>query len=204
MSDFKHNLIYLIGFIFLIFGILAIVNTIAHIDEGLAPILWFSYIGLIVLAIGCFRHDSSLIASQLCILAIPYLFWNIDFFTYLFTGNSLWGIVDYFFNEGDLLGKLISLQHIFNVPLSLFAIYIIKLKRNDFWKISFFEIFVLFFASRWFTTPMQNVNCVYHNCANFDFEIWYPFQWFLGYFVMISITSIILIKIFRRNSSEKH
>lgn len=194
----NRKIVFTIGLIFLIFGISAIVNTLIHVDRGIAPILWFSYIGLIVLSIGCFRRDSSLIASQLCILVIPYIIWNIDFFAYLFSGASIWGTADYIFSSGALFGKIISLQHIFNIPLSLFAVYLIGLKRNDFWKISLFEIVILFFVSRWFTTPLQNVNCVYHNCASFDFGIWYPLQWFLAYGVMIGLTSFILVKLFKK------
>lgn len=198
--NYRHNelIVQIIGFIFFIFGICAIFNTIFNLNEGLAPILWFSYIGLILLSIGCFRRDSSLIASQLCILTIPYVIWNIDFFTYLFSGSSIWGTVDYFFTSGALFGKIISLQHVFNIPLSLYAIYLIGLKNNDFWKISLFEVIILFIASRWFTTPQQNVNCVYHNCASFDFGIWYPLQWLLGYVVMIGLTWSFLVRVFKK------
>ncbi len=202
MDDWKKFILYGIGFIFLVFGLAAIANTLLHLDAGLAPILWFSYIGLIVLAIGCFRRDGSLIASQLCILAIPYIVWNIDFFTYLFSGSSVWKTADYIFTSGALFGRIISLQHIFNIPLSLFALYLTGLARKDFWKISISEVVILFFASRLFTDPMQNVNCVYHNCATFDLGIWYPLQWFLAYAVMIGITSFVLIKAFRLNSHK--
>ncbi len=200
VAEMNGKIVFSIGIIFLVFGIAAILNTLFHLDEGLAPILWFSYIGLIVLAIGCFRRDSSLIASQLCIIFVPYIVWNIDFFSYLFSGSSLWGTADYLFLPGDLFGKIISLQHIFNIPLSLFALYLVGLKRYDFWKISFAEIIILFFVSRFFTTSVQNVNCVYHNCASFDFGIWYPLQWFLGYGVMIALTSFTLIKLFKKKS----
>ena len=197
MNDrIKKLTVYFIGFLLLVFGIGAIVNTLVHVDEGLAPILWFSYIGLIVLAIGCFRHDGSLIASQLCILVIPYIIWNIDFFTYLFSGASVWGTADYIFAQGALFGKIISLQHIFNIPLSLLALFSVGLKRRDFWKISVFEIVVLFFVSRWFTDYEQNVNCVYHNCASFDLGLWYPFEWFAAYALMIFIMWWILTRIF--------
>ena len=191
----KKRAIYFIGSLFLIFGIAAIVNTIIYVNDGLAPILWFSYIGLIVLAIGCFRRSGELIASQLCILVIPYIIWNIDFFAYLFNGVSVWGTADYIFASGALFGKIISLQHIFNIPLSLFVLYLIGLKRRDFWKISVVEVVILFFVSRLATTPEQNVNCVYHNCASFDFGIWYPLEWFLVYGVMIALTSFLLNKI---------
>lgn len=192
----NRRIVYLIGAVLLAFGIAAVVNTIVYVNEGLAPILWFSYIGLIVLAIGCFRRSGELIASQLCILTIPYIIWNIDFFVYLFNGASVWGTADYIFADGALIGKIISLQHIFNIPLSLFVLYLVDLKRRDFWKISFIEIIILFFVSRLFTSYNQNVNCVYHNCASFDFGIWYPLQWFLAYAIMISLTSWVLIKLF--------
>ncbi len=196
----KFDIVFFIGLIFLIFGVAAITNTLFYLNEGLAPILWFSYIGLIVLAIGCFCRNGELIASQLCILTIPYIFWNIDFFIYLFSGASIWGTADYIFLEGSLVGKLISLQHIFNIPLSFLALSLIGLKRCDFWKISFFEIFILFFVSRWLTNPLQNVNCVYHNCATFDLGLWYPLQWFLVYGFTILLTFLVLTKIFCRNN----
>jgi len=202
MADWNKIVVFIIGILFFVFGIAAIVNTLRHVNEGLAPILWFSYIGLIVLAIGCFKRDGSLIASQLCILIIPYIIWNVDFFTYLFTGMSVWGTADYIFASGALFGKVISLQHIFNMPLSLFVLYLIGLKRKDFWKISAFEIVILFFVSRLFTDYERNVNCVYHNCASFDFGIWYPLQWFLAYAVMIGLTSWVLVKLFGANSHK--
>jgi hypothetical protein len=192
----KFDKIFFIGLIFLFFGISAIVNTLLHLDEGLAPILWFSYIGLILLSIGCFARNSSLIASQLCIIFVPYLIWNVDFISYLFFGSSIWGTVDYIFATGDLFGKIISLQHVFNIPLSLYSIYLLGLRIKDFWKISIFEISMLFFVSRLFTNYEQNVNCVYHNCATFDFGIWYPLQWFLAYAVMIGLTRLILVRLF--------
>ncbi len=199
----KLDAVFLIGLIFLIFGVAAISNTLFHLDEGLAPILWFSYIGLIVLAIGCFRRNGELIASQLCILTIPYVFWNIDFFTHLFSGASVWGTADYIFLEGDLLGKIISIQHIFNIPLSFLALWLIGLKRRDFWKISFVEMVILFFVSRLFTDYEQNVNCVYHNCATFDLGIWYPLQWFLVYGLTILVTFWILKCIFYKNRNNQ-
>ncbi len=199
----KFDAVFFIGLIFFVFGIAAISNTLFHIDEGLAPILWFSYIGLILLAVGCFRRNGELIASQLCILTIPYLFWNVDFFTYLFSGASVWGTADYIFLEGALIGKIISLQHVFNIPLSLLALSLIGLKRLDFWKISFAEMVILFFVSRFFTSYDQNVNCVYHNCATFDLGLWYPLQWFLVYGITIFITWFVLIKIFYKNRNNK-
>jgi hypothetical protein len=184
-----------IGSVFLVWGISAILHTL-FFGNGLAPILWFSYIGLIVLAIGCFRRDGDLIASQLCIIFIPYLVWNVDFFSHLFTGESVWGTADYFFKSGPLLGKIITLQHVFNLPLSFYALRRVGLRTTKFWLISVLEITVLFFITRFVTTSAQNVNCVFHNCATFDFGLWYPLQWFLAQGLMIALTSWGLTRVY--------
>ncbi len=194
----KKLVVRIIGLIFLVFGIASIINTILNLEQGLAPILWFSYIGLILLAIGVLRNDSFLIASQICILGIPYIFWNIDFFYYLFAGHSLFNIVDYFFASGPIIGKIISAQHLFNIPLSLFALYLIGMDRKDAWKLSFIELVVIFFISRIVTNFEQNVNCVFRSCSNIDFGFYYPLQWFLVYFVMVLASNWIIAKWFYR------
>lgn len=75
----KNIILNLIGILYIILGIGAIINTI-YLELGLAPILWFSYIGIILIGIGVLSKNHLLILSQLNILIIPYLFWNIDFF----------------------------------------------------------------------------------------------------------------------------
>ena len=195
----KNNILNVIGVLFLIFGVAAILNTILNAELGLAPILWMSYIGLILLGIGILRKNSYLIASQVNILLIPYIFWNIDFYYYLINGNSLFAIVDYVFTSGPLLGKIITSQHLFNIPLSLYCLYLIKLKKSDAWKISFFQIAAVFFVTRLVTMPEENVNCVFRNCANFDFGIYYPIEWFTAYFLMALITNFAIsrFRVFR-------
>ncbi|MEK6836726.1 MAG: hypothetical protein AABX94_03605, partial [Nanoarchaeota archaeon] len=151
-------IINIIGIIFLVFGIAAIINTILNIEKGFAPILWLSYVCLILLAIGILKKDSSLIASQIAIIGIPYIIWNIDFFYNLISGNSLLGITDYLFKSNNIIDKIISLQHIFNLPLSLIALHLIKLKRTDFWIIGTIQITIVFLISRLTTTYKENVN----------------------------------------------
>lgn len=192
----KKIILNLIGYIFLIWGLAAIIDNILKVDTGIAPVLWISYVCLIVIAIGILKRDSSLIASQVAILAIPYMFWNVDFFYQIFTKSGLWGITDYFFSPGSLTGKIIPLQHIFNVPLSLYCIHLIGLKKSNFWIISVVQITVTFIISRIVTNYEQNVNCVYRNCANFDLGLPYIIEWFAAYILMISLTSWFIKKFF--------
>lgn len=190
--------INLIGTILFIWGIAAIIDNILKVKEGIAPVLWMSYICLLLLGIGILRKDSFLVASQIAIIGIPYLFWNIDFFHRLITKETLFGITDYFFTPGPLSGKIIALQHIFNVPLSLYAMHLIGLKKSSFWIVSFIQVSLVFLISRLVTDYEKNVNCVYHNCANFTFGLPHIAEWFIAQALMISITSWFLVKIFKK------
>ena len=185
-----------IGIIFLFFGIGAIFNTI-YLESGVAPILWMCYICMILLGIGSLRRDSFLIVSQLNLLAIPLLFWNIDFFYRLFSGHTVFGIVDYFFVSGPIFGKIISSQHLITLPLALFALWLIKLKKREAWKISLFQIVIVYLASRLTTNPIQNVNCVFHSCSNLTINFLpYWINWFAGYVIMIFATQWVIWKFF--------
>jgi len=192
----NKNITKFLGILFIIWGVASIIDGVIEARWGAASILWLSYVALLVIGIGILRRDSSLIASQIAIIGIPYVLWNIDFFYNLFTQKSLWGITDYFFTQGPLISKIIPLQHVFNIPLSLYAIYLIGLKRKDFWRISIMEIAILFVITRLATTYDENVNCIYHNCANFDLGIFYPIEWFAALIIVIFVTRSILIKCF--------
>src|SRR3989344_9685731 len=128
----------LIGFFLVFLGILAFYNGFNSV--GLSGILWFSYTALFLIGIGILTRNSYLIASQLNIILIPYIFWNIDFFYVLLTGNTLWGVTNYFFTSRPTIAQMITLQHLITIPVSLLAIYFIKLKRKDFWKLSAIQV----------------------------------------------------------------
>ncbi len=187
----KDLFLKVIGVLYLIWGVASVMNTIFG-NTGLAPILWMSYIGMFLLGIGILRRDSFLIASQINILAIPYLLWTIDFFYALINGVTLFNIVDYFFVPGPLIGKIIGLQHLVTIPISLYAIYLIGLKRKDAWKLSFVQLVIVFFATLLLTSPDSNVNCVFETCTNFDFGVYYPLEWFVSYFLMVLITGFLV------------
>ncbi len=195
MKDKTKNIfLTVIGIIYIVLGIIVSYNAIKYIET--AGILWFSYIAFFLIGFGILTRNSYLIASQLTIILIPYIVWNIDFFYILITSNSLWGITDYFFSPNPTLFRLITLQHIFTIPISLFSIYLIKLKRRDFWKFSFAQIIIFFFIIRVVSTREENINCVFENCFPLQIlDTFYPLSWFLSYIVMISLTTLFLNKV---------
>jgi hypothetical protein len=200
----KKIFLRIIGIFYLVIGVSAIINTISQNTKhelGLAPILWFSYIGMILLGIGVLKRDSMLVLSQLNILGIPYLFWNFDFYYQLFSGKTLLGIAEYVFVPGPIIGKIITSQHLITIPLALVAIYLIGLKRKDAWKLSFIQLIIVFFITRFATSPVENVNCVYKNCANFNFGFLpYWVEWFVAMFLLVYVTNWIVVKIFYKKN----
>ena len=193
-NTFAKNIIKILGVIYVILGITAFYNAIRYTET--AGILWFSYVAFFLIGIGLLTRSSYLIASQLNIIFIPYIFWNIDFFYVLLTGNSLWGITDYFFTARQTLAQLISLQHLFTIPISLIAVYLIKLKRKDFWKFSAIQVAIFFFLVRIFSSQEENINCVFINCTPFQIVPGpYALSWFVSYGIMIALATFFLTKI---------
>ena len=85
----------------------------------------------------------------------------------LFTDRTLFGITNYLFEGGlNSVGGFVTLQHIYILPLSVYAIYRIGLKSKMIWIASFLEMVVFYFLSLFFTDPLRNTNCVFESCIN--------------------------------------
>ena len=191
-KNYIQKILPVAGVLFLVLGIFAYYNGFQN--SGLAGVLWFSYTALFLIGIGILTRNSYLIGSQINIIFIPYIVWNIDFFYVLITSGSLWGITNYFFASRPILSQMITLQHLFIIPVSLVSLYFIKLKRNDFWKLSLIGVLISFLLIK-IINPAENINCVFENCLPFQITlIPYPFVWFLTYIAMIFLTNFLLIK----------
>lgn len=192
----------ILGIIPLILGILAVLNSLYL--KNPTQILWMCYISLIVMGIGILSRKSAVIMSQVYILAIPLLAWDVDFLYRLAAGASLWGISDYFFvNKAITLGKIISLQHLVTIPMSIYAVYLIGLKKKGAWKWSFAQIILVYFVISVFFPPESNINCVFEPCVNFSLGIPYSLSWFLVSFSMTALSVLVLNGFFFRKFKFK-
>jgi len=193
----KHENIILkvIGILFIAFGISAYVNSLQYGTPG--QVFWFCYFALVFIGIGILIKKSSIVLTQLNIVTIPLLIWIIDFFYVLITKGTLFGITNYFFIGGPIAGKIISLQHIFTIPLAIFSLYLLKIKREDLWKFSFIEMALIFVISKLFTAEEYNINCVYRNCMNFSLgPLWFhPYLWLISAFLLVFITNRIFMSL---------
>jgi len=188
----KELTLNIIGWTFFIFGIVAFFNS-AYLLGNYSQVLWFCYLALLMMGIGILKRSSYIVMAQIYILFIPVLVWNIDFFYHLFFSQPLWGITDYFFIYNDIsLGKIVSFQHFFSLPLALYSVYLMKRKRFDEWKLSIVEITILFVITKLFTDPIENINCVFRQCVDLYIGLPYHITWFILYFLVIGIMVIIL------------
>jgi hypothetical protein len=177
ISPVSKVLLILIGLLFIIVGITAIVNSI--IDNKPFQILWICYTSLIVIGIGILKRKPTLLVTQLNILAIPFLIWGLDFFYILITNKPLWGITNYFFEIGRTLPKLVSLQHLFTLPLSLYVLSVTKINNSKTIIYSVVQLVLIFLISILATPQVENINCVFESCMTIvKTTKLYPFIWF--------------------------
>ena len=198
-------LFWLFGAYLILIGVLAFVNAFMHLDSAIP--LWFSYIAVFLIGIGVITKNSDLIAIQANILFIPYIFWDIDFFYQLATGNTLWGITDYFFIIGwmNSLGNFITLEHIYIIPVALGFIYLLGMKRKDLWKFSFLEIAIIFLITFFFSSKDMNANCVFESCINFISlgSPYYQIFWFFSVFLMVFLANSLLVFLMKKANKLK-
>jgi len=200
MVNKKRDIIFKIfGIYFIILAILAVINAFLH-PETASP-LWFCYIAVLFIGIGILLKKSEFIITQINIMAIPLILWNIDFFYQLITKKQLWGITDYFFATGWMgsLGNFITLQHLYVLPVGLVFIYLLGISKKNLWKWSFLEVVLVFIASSVFSVYEENVNCAFKSCINFITlgSPYYQILWFFSVFLMVFLTNRFLIYIFK-------
>ena len=190
----KNKILNVISIIFMVF-LAGIIFNIFYYKEYHA-VLWICYTAILLIIVGIMRRNSSLILSQVIILAIPDLFWIIDFFAILLTGNSPFALSVYVFQDNPFIKKFIAMQHLFTVPLALYAFILINKKPSKYTPlVSLIEVSLFFFITRAFI--QQNINCVYQSCANFSWGSYYPMTWFVTYFSIIILAYLILFFVFR-------
>lgn len=193
----KDKIMFVLGIVYISLGILNLFNAVYYQHQS--DMIWFCSIGLLLIGIGLFARNKELIQSQVYILFIPNLIWTIDFLSYLFRGHSLFGMIDYFFIPGPYLPKLVSLQHVFTLPLIIFLLYNNKFTKNKIWIISYAEWLAVFILARAFTSPEENINYVYHFGGQLSgIQIpnnIYPVAWIIVGFIMIYATHLLIVKL---------
>lgn len=187
MRSKNEILLDLIGVLFLVWGLLSIYNSL-FIFNNPSQIIWFCYIGLNLIGLGILTRNTVLILSQFYILFLPLIIWSLDFIYRLISNKPLFGITDYLFaNQTVNLGTLLSLQHLFTIPLIVYVLHLMIIKKNGALTISFIQITLIYIIGVLFSVRGKNVNCIFEPCFVLPFNIgdYYIFLWFSSYVLMI-------------------
>lgn len=200
------NAVKIIGILFILWGCAAITKSIYF--GRYEQILWACWIGLIISGIGMIRRNISLVGSQLNILAIPWLVWSIDFLYVLITGDTWLGITNYVFDDIPLIDTIITMAHLFVLPLSLYAYYKLPLTSKNAWKLSIVHLALLFTLTVSLTnyTPDNKINCIYNACIPLPSVAPQPAQWIVLATALTLATHFMLISthsLLRKKSLQK-
>jgi hypothetical protein len=160
-------------------------------------LLWICYTALPLTIIGILLKKPNLILTQLFIIMVPDLLWIADFIGIILTGNSFLGISKYVFDSGSFFKKIVTLQHLYTVPLAILSLGILKINKIkiNLLLISFCELMIFFTIG--FMLPSQiGINCLpaSTSCTSFIFPaaIPYPLIWIIIEFSFATISYFIL------------
>lgn len=155
----------------------------------LGNFLWFSDVALFLILIGTWLESAFLMSIVLVMTFFMELFWNIDFFYTLITGNNLFDIASYMFDsEKSLFLRGLSLFHVLLpiVPL----VYVIKLGyHHKAFKYGLALFWILLILSYCLTPVNENINWVHYASVN-DWKDISPELWF---FLLFSLYPILIM-----------
>jgi hypothetical protein len=189
MKEKTKNLILhtIAGSLFLVLVSAIIFYTKSRLFEGL---LWVCYPAITLMIIGILLKKPTLILSQLILITVQDLFWIFDFFNILFTGNSPLEVASYFFEAGFSLKKIITLQHLFTVPLGILALSILKVKKDKkVFIIALIELSLVFLLG--FFPIMSGINCLPTSLSCTSFKFPAPPRYFIVWWIFVTISALI-------------
>jgi hypothetical protein len=173
----------ILGIVFIIFAITGMVDS--FIFYGANSYFWICYPALLLIGLALLINNNQILQSQFIILAVVDFIWTIDFISVLF-GRDLFGVTSFVLDQ-HIVPRIVSMQHLFVVPIIFFFIY--KKKINYYIPIiSAVEVAILYVFTIMLTEEKSNINCVFRSCVPIEFSASiYPYVWFGLYFAFILI-----------------
>jgi len=187
----KGMVLWIFGIFFIFYGLLAVVFEVYRGRPD--SIFWYCYLSMVLIGIGSIKRSGVLIASQLSILFVYLVGWNVDFLYQAIFRKSLFGITDFFFNYMIPTARFISFEHLFLLPIGFFLLYLIKAENKDHWKFSIVQFTLIVLVTYFLANPERNVNCVFYSCVSFipTFQFYSLLWFFLGLSSIFISASII-------------
>ena len=153
---------------FIIIGVILLIHWIAlvihRITTGIFPNIFFiSHLALLLAAIGFFYRNNLLLSGSLIAVLIGHALWVIDLLKYIITGTSYWQYSAYFF-ELTWYAKLLTLHHVYLIPLLIFALWKQKKFNINGWLVASLLYVSSSLISLLFLPRAYNINCAHFAC----------------------------------------
>jgi len=160
------------------------------IDQGFY--WWFCNLALIGSAMGLLFKHRGWLTGFLSIACFTQVFWVIENQYRVFTGNNLFGLVEFMYQPGLPLDEfLLSHYHYFTIPVAIIAlIFLPQKKSNALLLIAIFNP-LIFGVSYFFFPATQNVNCIHEPCFP-GLEHWAGPLYSFGFWFMIFVIHLMI------------
>ena len=148
------------------------------IDNGPANFLWLCDVANFVVLAAIWLESSLLFSSQAVSVLLIQFAWIVDVGTRLVAGFHPIGGTEYMFESvRPLLGRLLSLFHVFMPVLLLYAVWRLGHDRRG-WRLQTLICWLVLPLSFWFGDPPENINFLW---SPFGIEqVWLPPVLFLA------------------------
>jgi len=90
---------------------------------GPVNFLWFSNIALLTTAVALWTEDALLASMMAVSVVLPEVVWNLGFFIRLFTGEELFGLSGYMFDDAN--PRFIRALSLYHVPLPFLLLWLL-------------------------------------------------------------------------------
>lgn len=133
------------------------------VDQGFY--WWFCNLALIGVSGGLLFKHRGWLTGFLSIACFTQIFWVIDNQYRLFTGENLFGLVEFMYQPGLPLDEfLLSHYHYFTIPISVLALFYLPQKKSNAMTLILIFNPLIFGVSYFFFPEGQNINCIHEPC----------------------------------------
>ncbi len=196
----KERVLDFLGWLFLLLGIGSVIGHIVFQNWKYA--VWFCNHAMIITGLAVLFRNRFWLTAMLNWAVIPVSVWAIDFIVRTVFGVFIFGVTTYMF-EGPVWNNLMSLQHLFTVPLMLYTMYLLGKPAKNAWLGTTIHGIILWIISYYLITPDYNVNCVHHSCTMLGWLPYYVILWPLIGILMFYVTNKFLVWAFRKSKALK-
>jgi len=192
------------GIAFIIFAIAAFI--VYYKTGTMHYVLWICDHTALIIGLAFLFRKWFWIGAELNLLFLPQLFWSIDFLYRLFFGKFIFGFTDYMFPAYNIPLYIVSLSHIFIIPVALIGLFlalkasgkkeriIIRERMKWSWRGSLMHMLLLMIPSYMLSNSI-NYNCALKPCFSFlPGGTIYSIIWVLVVFLIVLLTNYLLNK----------